>query len=117
MTTTVVLPEASSKLGKDFDSQYSSTVYYLNVDGIKNKPTITTWKGATVTDGVAEYLTKLESDGFTIRITNQNIKTPYVGFTYYETYFDVSKPGLSWTMYLEIQSEKYVEYELDIHLN
>lgn len=117
LTTTVVLPEASSKLGKDFDSQYSSTVYYLNVDGIKNKPTITTWKGATVTDGVAEYLTKLESDGFTIRITNQNSKTPYVGFTYYETYFDVSKPRLSWTMYLEIQSEKYVEYELDIHLN
>ena len=52
-----------------------------------------------------------------MRITSQNCKTPYEGFTYYETYFEVSNNDLKWTMYLNIQSEKYVEYELDIHLD
>ena len=114
---TVVLPDPSSKLGKDFDSKSSSTVYYINVDGVRNKPTIKRWNGATVTDGVAEYLDTLKSQGFNVRITSQNSKTPYEGFTYYETYFEVSNNDLKWTMYLNIQSEKYVEYELDIHLD
>lgn len=34
-----------------------------------------------------------------------------------KTYFEVSNNDLKWTMYLNIQSEKYVEYELDIHLD
>ena len=92
-------------------------LYYINVDGVRNKPTIKRWNGATVTDGVAEYLDTLKSQGFNVRITSQNSKTPYEGFTYYETYFEVSNNDLKWTMYLNIQSEKYVEYELDIHLD
>lgn len=115
-TATVILPEPSSKLGKDFDSKSSTTVFYINVDGIKNKPMIKTWNGATVTDGVAEYLDKLTAEGFNVQITSQDSKSPYSGFTYYETYFDVSNGELSWTMYLNIQSEKYIEYELDINL-
>lgn len=115
-TATVILPEPSSKLGKDFDSKSSTTVFYINVDGIKNKPIIKTWNGATVTDGVAEYLDKLTAEGFNVQITSQDSKSPYSGFTYYETYFDVSNGELSWTMYLNIQSEKYIEYELDINL-
>lgn len=113
----VILPDPLSKLGKDFDSKTSSTVYYLNVDGTNNTPAIKSWKGATVTDGVAEYLDKLESDGFNIRITDQSSATPYSGFTYYDTYFEVSSSGITWTMYLNIESEKYIEYELDIYLN
>lgn len=114
---TVVLPEPLSKLGKDYDSKSASTVYYINVDGIKNKPTIQQWKGATVTDGVAEYLKLLTSKGFKVRITDKSSNTPYAGFTCYETYFEVSNSELTWTMYLNIQSEKYVEYELDINLD
>ena len=115
--STIVLPESSSKLGKDYDFESSSTVYYINVDGIKNKPLIQQWNGATVTDGVAEYLELLNSKGFDVRITNQSSNTPYAGFTYYETYFEVSDSELTWTMYLNIQSENYVEYEFDINLD
>ena len=114
--STIVLPESSSKLGKDYDSKSSSTVYYINVDGVKNKPLLQQWNGATVTDGVAEYLELLNSKGFNVRITNQSSNTPYAGFTYYETYFEVSDSELTWTMYLNIQSENYVEYEFDINL-
>ena len=35
----------------------------------------------------------------------------------YEANFKVSNSSVSWSMYLCIQKEKYVEYELDIHLN
>lgn len=114
---TIVLPEPSSKLGKDYDSQSSSTIFYINVDGVKNKPTIQQWKGATVTDGVAEYLELLTSKGFKVSVTDKSSNTPYAGFTYYETHFEVSNSELTWTMYLNIQSEKYVEYELDINLD
>lgn len=114
--STIVLPESSSKLGKDYDSKSSSTVYYINVDGVKNKPLLQQWNGATVTDGVAEYLELLNSKGFNVRITNQSSNTPYAGFTYYETYFEVSDSELTWTMYLNIQSENYIEYEFDINL-
>lgn len=113
----VVLPEPSSKLGKDYDFKSSTTVYYINVDGVKNKPSIQIWNGVTVTDGVAEYLETLKSNGYDVRITAQSNNTPYEGFTYYETYFEVSNSELKWTMYLNIQYEEYIEYELDINFD
>ena len=116
-TTKIVLPEAGSKLSKDFDSEGTSTIYYINVDGTSNKPSIKTWGSATVTDGVAEYLDYLKGLGFTVTITSSSHKEPYSGFHVYETNFKVSNSSVSWTMYLCIQKEKYVEYELDIHKN
>lgn len=115
-TTKIVLPKEDSKLGKDLDTKGTSTVYYINVDGTANKPTTTTWGSATVTDGVAEYLNYLQDLGFTVTVTNTKHKQPYSGFHTYETDFKISNNKVSWTMYLMIQKEKYVEYELDIHL-
>lgn len=114
-TTKIVLPEDGSKLSKDFDSEGTSTIYYINVDGTANKPSIKTWESATVTDGIAEYLDYLKGLGFTVTITSSSHKEPYSGFHVYETDFKVSNSSVSWTMYLCIQKEKYVEYELDIH--
>lgn len=116
-TTKIVLPEKTSKLGKDFDSDGKSTVYYINVDGTSNKPSIKTWGSATVTDGVAEYLDYLKGLGFTVTVVDTSHREPYSGFHVYETNFKVSNSNVSWTMYLYIQKEKYVEYELDIHKN
>lgn len=117
----VVLPKKGSKLDKDYDStsEYKgkTTIYYINVDGRKNKPVIKKWKKATVTDGVAEYLNYLEDLGFTITIVNSSHREPYAGFDFYETDFKVTKAGVSWTMYHSIQDEAYVEYELDINLD
>lgn len=113
----VVLPKKGSKLDKDYDSKGSSTVYYINVDGQKNKPTVTKWGKATVTDGVAEYLDYLKELGFTIKITETKNSEPHSGFHLYETKFKVSNSEISWTMYLCIQDEDFVEYELDINLN
>ncbi len=112
----IVFPQDGTKLAKDFDSKGSSTAYYINVDGTKNKPVLKKWGKATVTDGVAEYLDYLENLGFTVTIENSSQKEPYSGFTVYETDFKVSKDGFSWTMYLCIQDQDFVEYELDIHL-
>ena len=112
----VILPESSTKLGKDFDMKGSSTVYYINVDGTKNKPTLKEWGSAVVTDGVAEYLDYLKDQGCTVTITSYEKRSPYSGFTLYETYFDVKNETISWDMYLCIEDEKYVEYELDINL-
>ena len=109
-------PKKGSKLDKDYDSKGSSTVYYINVDGQKNKPTVTKWGKATVTDGVAEYLDYLKELGFTIKITETKNSEPHSGFYLYETNFKVSNSEISWTMYLCIQDEDFVEYELDIHL-
>lgn len=106
----------SIHLAKDFDSKGSSTAYYINVDGTKSKPVLKKWGKATVTDGVAEHLDYLESLDFTVTIENSSQKEPYSGFTVYETDFKVSKAGFSWTMYLCIQDQDFVEYELDIHL-
>lgn len=114
--TEVILPDASSKLGKDFDSKSSLTVVYINVDNIKNKPKLTTWNNTTVTDGVAEYFKTLKDQGFTVEVTYSDVTTPYKGFTNYESYFKVSDAGISWEVYLNIQDEDYVEYEFDIYL-
>lgn len=116
-TTKIVLPEDGSKLAIDFDSEGKSTIYYINVDGISNKPTTQTWGSATVTDGVAEYLDYLKELGVTVTITDTSHREPYSGFHVYETNFKVSNSSVSWTMYLCIQKEAYVEYELDIHKN
>lgn len=116
-TTKIVLPKKDSKLGKDFDIEGDSTIYYVNVDGTSNKPSIKTWASATVTDGVAEYLDYLKELGFTVTIINTSHREPYSGFHVYETNFKVSNSNVSWTMYLCIQKEKYVEYELDINKN
>ena len=72
---------------------------------------------ATVTDGVAEYLDYLKELGFTIKITETKKSEPHSGFHLYETKFKVSNSEISWTMYLCIQDEDFVEYELDINLN
>ena len=119
-TSGVVLPKKGSKLDKDYDSTSTyngTTVYYINVDGTYNKPTVKKWGKATVTDGVAEYLDYLEGLGFTVTIVNSSHREPHSGFDLYETDFKVTKGDISWTMYLCIQDEDYVEYELDINLD
>lgn len=116
-TTKIVLPQEDSKLGKDLDTKGTSTIYYINTDNIANKPSTTTWGSATVTDGVAEYLDYLKDLGFTVTVTDTTHKEPYSGYHTYETNFKVSNDSVSWTMYLCIQKEQYVEYELDVHLN
>ena len=112
----VVLPPDGLKIAKDFDSKGKTTIYYINVDGQYNKPTLKKWGSATVTDGVAEYLDYLKELGFDVTVTDTSSKEPYSGFHVYETNFKVSNADVTWTMYLCIQDEKYVEYELDIHL-
>ena len=112
----VVLPDRSSKLGRDYDSKGDSTVYYINVDGISNKPKLKNRGKATVTDGVAEYLDSLKEQNFKVEIVSTDKQTPHSGFTIYDSSFKVSNSEISWTMDLSIESEKYVEYELDIHL-
>ncbi|MBR4049724.1 MAG: hypothetical protein IKK09_04440 [Clostridia bacterium] len=112
----ILLPPEDSKLGNDFDSTGKTTVFYVNVDGVSNKPTLKTWKSITVTDGVAEYLDYLESLGYTISVTDTSVREPYEGFYLYEHNFNVSKDDVAWTMYLNIQDEKYVEYEFGINL-
>lgn len=67
-----------------------------------------------MTDGVAEYLNRLENLGYKVKITDYSSKSPYSGFTLYETYFKVTGPDVEWTMYLSIEDELFVEYELDI---
>lgn len=115
-TTQIVLPQERSKLGRDFDSKGTSTVYYINTDNQANTPKITNWGSAIVTDGVAEYLNYLKDLGFSVTITNVQKEEPRPGFHTYETNFKVSNSDISWTMYLMIQDEDFVEYELDIDL-
>lgn len=112
----VILPTSDSKLGKDFDSKGSNTVYYINVDGTANVPKLKDWGTAKVTDSVYEYLDYLESLGYTITVTSTDYREPYSGFHAYDTDFKVSNSTVSWTMSLYIQDEDYVEYELDINL-
>ena len=115
-STKIVLPREDSKLGKDFDFISAETVCYINTDNVANIPRITKWGTATVTDGVAEYLDFLKGLGFTVTITNTKHNEPYAGFHTYETNFEVTNSKVSWTMYLMIQVEDFVEYELDIDL-
>ena len=112
----VFLPDSNSKLGKDYDSKGSSTIYYINVDGLINKPKLQKWGKATVTDGVAEYLDDLKSQGFKVEIISVDKQTPYTGFTEYTSSFKVSNSDISWDMDLTVQDEKYVEYSLEIQL-
>lgn len=115
-TTGVVLPTNDSKLGKDFDSNDGSTVYYINVDGRTNVPKLTRWGKAVVTDGVSAYLDYLEDLGYTVSITNRDSDEPYSGFHTYDTSFKVKGDTISWTMSLNIQDEDYVEYMLYIEM-
>lgn len=113
----IVFPDSSSKLGKDLDSDTANSNnsrYYYNIDNIRNVPSIKKYKNATVTDGVFDYLKYLEGLGYKIEITNVSNKEPYNGFHSYETSFKVSKDVTSWKMDLNIQDEKYIEYELYI---
>lgn len=112
----IVFPLSNTKLGIDYDSKSSYTAYYFNVDGRTNIPALKRWGRAMVTDGVSEYLDYLVNLGFDVNITDYSSATPYSGFTYYETYFEVSNSQVTWTMYLIIQDEDYIEYELDINL-
>jgi len=111
----IVLPKENSKLAKDFESKGLSTIYYMNVDGKSNKPTIKKWDKATVTDGVAEYLDYLKELDYNIEITDVTNKEPYSGFHTYESKYKVTKGTINWTMYHLIQDEKYVEYQFDIY--
>lgn len=115
-TDEIVLPREDSKLGRDFYIKSASVVFYVNTDNQSNLPSITTWGSATVTDGVAEYLNYLEKCGFTVTVTDTTHKEPYSGFHTYDTNFKVSNGSVSWIMYLSIQKEKYIEYELDVYL-
>ena len=112
----VVLPKDGSKLAKDFDYKGTTTIYYMNIDGKTNKPTIKKWGKATVTDSVAEYLDYLKNLGYSIEITEVTNKEPHTGFRTYESKYKVSKGNVNWTMYHYIQDEKYVEYQFDIYL-
>lgn len=114
----IVLPKAGSKLEKDFDPEMTSenTRYYFNIDGVKNTPKLKKYENTTITDGVYEYLEYLKSLGYQIEITDVDNKEPYKGFHTYDTNFKVYSNDISWTMYLGIQDEKYIEYEFDINL-
>lgn len=112
----VVLPQSGSKLDKDFDLQGGGTIYYINVDGVSNVPKLKNWNSAVVTDGVSEYLDYLTSLGYSVTVTNKDYREPYSGFNLYETYFTVENSTSSWTMFLSIQDERFVEYELDIKI-
>lgn len=111
----IVLPKEGSKLANDYDSKSKTTIYYMNVDGKTNKPTIKQWGKATVTDSVGEYLDYLKSLGYNIEITDVTNKEPYSGFHTYESKYKVTKGTIIWTMYHLIQDEKYVEYQFDIY--
>ena len=112
----VLLPDSNTKLGKDYDSRGNSTVYYINVDDISNKPELAKWGKVTVTDGVAEYLDELKAQGYKIDVLSTDKQTPYEGYTLYTSSFKASNEYVSWTMDLTIQDEKYTEYELDIYM-
>ena len=111
----VILPDPDSKLGKDLDSKSGSCVYYINVDGSSNVPKLSSWGSATITDGVAEYLNDLKKKGFTVKISDSSKQSPYAGYTNYYTSIEVSGNDISWSMELNIQKEKHIEYELDIY--
>lgn len=116
---TIVLPKPDSKLGKDLDEETGdseNTKYYINVDGKSNVPVLKHYENATITDGVEEYLKYLKELGYKVEITNVKNREPYKGFHLYETNFKVSSNYITWTMFLSIEDEKYIEYELDIHL-
>ena len=112
----MILPKENSKLAKDYVEKTEETIYYINVDAVKNIPTLKNWNNVTVTYGLAEYLDYLQYLGFKVTVTKSNVKEPYTGYHFYEVYFKVENENISWTMYLSIQDEKYVEYELDIDL-
>lgn len=112
----IVFPTSGTKLAKDLDVKTDYTVYYVNVDNMKNKPTTQRWGTAVLTDGVVEYLNYLESLGHTITIVSTSHREPYSGFHIYETELKASKGSFSWSMNLYIQDEDYVEYEFRINL-
>lgn len=113
---TVLLPMEGTKLAKDLDTEGSSSIIYMNVDGTKNVPIIKKWDDVTVTDSIAEYLEYLTEKGYKVQVTESSSDSPYEGYTYYEAYFTASKDDVSWDMYMMIQDEDYVEYEFDIYL-
>ncbi len=113
----IVLPKEGSKLAKDYDNTSNAkTKCYLNVDGVKNIPKTQKYENAIVTDGVYEYLEDLKKSGYKVEITKVENKNVYAGFNMYDTYFKVASDAISWTMFLSIQDEKYVEYEFDIYM-
>ena len=113
----ILLPLSGSKLDKDFDSKSNSSICYINVDGISNIPCIKERIGTILTDSVAEYLDYLSSEGYGITILDYSSREPYSGFHVYETKLVATKDNKSWSMYLNIQEEKFVEYEFYIYLS
>jgi len=114
----IIFPKKGSKLANDFDKEYTSDNIrmYINVDNQKNVPKLKKYENTYITDGVYEYIEDLKELGYEIEITESETKEPYKGFHTYDTNFKVSKDDFYWTMYLNIQDEKYVEYEFGIDL-
>ena len=114
----ILYPDNKSKLGKDYESTSSidGSKTYLNVDNKSNVPKLKKYEDSTITDGVYEYLEYLKNKGFNVEITKSNSRTPYSGFTIYETDFRVYNDAISWTMNLMVENEKYVEYEFYINV-
>ena len=113
----LIKPPKGSKLEKDYETESKNDIYYINIEGIKNVPTIKKWGKATITDGVYEYFEYLEKHGFKIKVTKSKSREPYSGFWYYESEFTATKDGKTWKLYCDIQDEKYVEYEFRIEKN
>ena len=112
----VILPQSGTKLAKDLDSKSKSSAIYMNIDGTSNTPKKTTWGEATVTDGVKDYLDYLKSQDCKVKVTSSSSNTPRKGYTVYESTFEATNGSTTWTMYLMIQDEDYIEYEFDIDL-
>ena len=107
-------PEYGTKLARDEYSKSYDSATYLNVDGGYDAPMLSQWGGATVTDGVAEYLNRLRTMGYSVSLVSSKSESPYSGYKAYESHFRASNAKITWNMDLYIQSEDYVEYQFDI---
>ena len=110
----VLLPEEGSKLATDFDSRSGDTLVYLNVDNVSNQPELVFWGSAIITDGVSDYIQYLKNQDCEIALTKSEQSSPHSGLTVYTTEMKIENNGVSWTVKLDIQDEKYLEYELDM---
>lgn len=112
----IIMPKSGSKLAKDWEEAFSDgTNVYLNIDNISNVPTLKKWGKAVVTDGVAEYLDYLVECGCKVKVVSYSKTTPYKGFDHHEASFEADSGELKWTMSIDIQDEKYVEYAFYIN--
>ena len=109
----IALPAPNTALGKDFNEKGSSYVFYWNGDN-DNPASIEKWEDVVVTDRVAEYFNNLTAQGYTVNVTSSN-NASLPGGIQYDTYFEVSKSDITWTMELTVQDDAYVEYSLMVN--